>query len=286
MYKFELRVAVCLVFLCIFSGFIFAQNEIDESQKTGSASVDKSDPTMIRANSFIGRKPSEAFVKYQKLRKEFLKDKSREDQIGYNRWEGCLFAPIFVAGWKQEWQKYPESRIAFALYIRNEVKGNKHLRAINKLNPNLDDETLFHNYLDFQIDSIQNYIKSLPDLELKLGITEELKMLACDPESHLFIGNICSHYINVQSVKKLTAQIEAQEATAAEARRKLVPVERTNKKYRDAFRSYKEAIAKNEQTLKQLEQTDPTWILARSLILVGKVGQVGSTSNLIYSILP
>jgi hypothetical protein len=225
----------------------------------------ETDPTMIRANSFVGKKPPEAFIKYQKLRKEFLKDCSREDQIAFYEWEYFLKTPILVAEWKREWNEYPESHIALSLYIRDEIKKNKYLRTLTKLNPNLDDNTLFHNYLNHH-ESFLHSAEKQTTLEQKLAITDELKNAAKIPASYQYISMIYGYYTNVQSVKKLTAQIKSEEAAAAEARRKIVPVERTSKEYQDALSSRHRVVEAERQAIANAEQNDLTWKRAKYLL--------------------
>ncbi|MDR2168577.1 MAG: hypothetical protein LBP59_00365 [Planctomycetaceae bacterium] len=283
MNKFDLRVIlylILLLFLWNIYGVIFAQNDNNKSQKTNSnnTATDDSDPTMIRAKKFIGQKLPPACLKYQQMRDTFIKKCSREDSILFRDWEYYYRTPIRIETWKREWNEYPESHVPFGIIIRSEIKGNKYFQ-IGKLNPKLDDETLFRNYIDLSASFVQKAKKYAELAEQKLKIPEELKNAVKNPESHEFIISIYHNYLDVQTVKKLNAQREAEEAAAAEARRKIVPVERTSKKYKDAFAAYRQAVEFEKQAIAKAEQNDLTWKRAKYLIEIKELGSVSNTNT-------
>ncbi|MDR2757109.1 MAG: hypothetical protein LBC20_15540 [Planctomycetaceae bacterium] len=282
MNKFNLQKVTYLIFLLFFGDYsdsIFAQTENNKSQKTDSINTaDNSDPTMIRANQFIGQKLSSTYLQYQQMRKAFLKNCSREDEIAFNQWENYLITPIRITKWKSEWKEYPESHTAFAIYIRDEIKRNKHLQ-VEKLKLQLQDETLFRNYLELQ-ESVLHNAEKQAELEQKLGITEELKTAIKNPDLYDFISAVYSYYWHVQHIKKFNAQIKAKEDAAAEARRKIVPVERTSKEYQDAFSIYRQAIEAEKQSIINAEQNDLTWKRAKYLIETKELGTVPNANNL------
>ena len=73
---------------------------------------------------------------------------------------------MLIASWEKERQEYPESLLAFAIYIRDEVRKNRHLRAIEGLAPTItNDEELFCNYLNFINQSAQEAIREQLVLE-------------------------------------------------------------------------------------------------------------------------
>jgi hypothetical protein len=283
MNKFDLRAFAYLFFLLLSWNFYdvsFAQTESNKSQKTDTIStMDNSDPTMIRANQVIGQKLSPACLKYQQMREAFLKNCSREDGILFRDWEYHYRTPIFIAALKSEWNEYPEFHVAIGISIRDEIRVNEYFRT-EKLNPKLDDEILFRNYLEHHENFVQITKKQAELAEQKLKITEELKAAVKNPESYTFIRALYHNYIAVQNVKKFNAQIKAKEEAAAEARRKIVPVARTSKEYQDAFSVYRQATEAEKQSIADAEQNDLTWKRAKYLIETKDLGTVPNTNNL------
>jgi hypothetical protein len=288
MNKYYLRSAwLFLVLATLFlSADCLAHDTVKEKKSVSAVDdTEKADPTLVRAKEVLNEKIPEAWERYRQLSDAFLQQFSFdsyhfdaqkwEKQKKYNRWFWGISAPFFVDKWQKEWNEHPESRPAFALYLRDEIKKAKHLRTLKELSGDLDDETLFRNYLQFELQSAEESIQEQEKLEKELGIPEELKNAAKNPDAHLVVGIIYSHYENVMTLKKLAAQEKMEEAARIAARKAIVPVNRDSREYQKAFQEYKDAVTEQEQILKDAAKTDPTWNYSRDLILNGKVGESG-----------
>jgi len=250
--------------VCLLSAVCHAQSE-DETV----------DPTMVRAYGFIGQKPSEAYEHYERLKEEFTKDMAWEDQVAFGRWEWGVSFPLWFAAWEKEWKEHPESHVAFALYIRDEVKKNKHLRSVEELSPTItDDEQLFFNYLQFQKRGSQKDIQEQSALAERLHIPSELKSAVQTPDIHDNVGMIYYHYDNVQSLQKLAEREQQEEAATIATRKAIVPVDRNSQEYQDALLSYKKAVENEEQAISTAQENDPTWAHARYLLETQGLGTV------------
>jgi hypothetical protein len=239
---------------------------------------ENSDPTMSRAAKFIGKKVPEAVTHYNQLRETFMKNLKREDIKYFNMWISGVMNPLFVAAWEKEWRDYPESHPAFALYIRDQIKTSQELRKI--LDPNLDDETLFKNYLKHNEKYAEENLRKQAELEEKIGgIPEDLKVAIRNPGSYSFVSTIYYHYDNVQSVSKLMKQRQKQQEAEIARRKAIVPVDRNSKEYQSAFDSYKKAIEEENQAVGTAQHDDPAWIRAKYLLETKNLGTVPSVNT-------
>jgi 5'-deoxynucleotidase YfbR-like HD superfamily hydrolase len=247
---------------------------VDTSSQSIELPNENSDPTMSRAAKFIGKKVPEAVTHHNQLRDTFVKSLKQGDLMYFNQWATGIINPLFVAAWEEEWRDYPESHPAFALYIRDEIKTSKELRKI--LDPNLDDEALFRNYLKLNEKYAEENLQKQAELEEKIGgIPEDLKVAIRNPDSYSFVSMIYYHYDNVQSLRQLRKQRQKQQDAEIARRKAIIPVSRDSREYQKAFQEYKDVVAEQEQILKDAAKNDPTWNYSRDLILNGKVGESG-----------
>lgn len=278
-FRFFYRTILILVLsvFCLFSTKCYAENEVQGHDKPAPIKSEDGavDPTIARANNFIGKKPSEAYEHYRRLEDKFTKNLVREDRIAFNRWWSGVSSPFFIAAWKKEWQEHPESHVAFALYIRDEVKRSRHLRNIEELSPSItDDEKLFNNYLDYNKQVNKENIQEQSSLEKRLHIPSELKAAAQNPEAYLFLVGVYKNYVVTQSNRALEEKWKQQEAIATAARKAIVPVDRNSREYQDAFLSYKKAVANEKQETLTAQKNDPTWARAQYLLKVKDLGTI------------
>jgi len=180
---------------------------------------------------------------------------------------------LLIASWEKERQEYPESLLAFAIYIRDEVRKNRHLRAIEGLAPTItNDEELFCNYLNFINQSAQEAIREQLVLEERLRIPSELKAVARNPEAHLDVKFVYDRYLNIQTLQQIAEYKKQKEAEAIAARNSIVPVDRNSQEYQDAFLAYKKAVSNEERVIQTAQRNDPTWARARELLKIKNLG--------------
>jgi hypothetical protein len=237
---------------------------------------ESNDPTMTRAMEFVDKEVPAAVAHYNRLWETFMKSIKRENIKYFNMWSSGITHPLFVAAWEEEWRDYPESRPAFALYIRYDIKTSRNLREVKELDSNLDDETLFRNYLKHNEKYAEENLQKQAEYEKKIGgIPEDLKVAIYNPDSYSFVKRVYEHYVHVQRINKLNKQQAEEDAKEIARRKAIVPVDRNSKEYQNAFQEYKDAVAEQEQILNDSVKNDPTWIYSRDLILNGKVGESG-----------
>jgi hypothetical protein len=185
-------VLLVLVFSVYFVEAIYAQE-------------DETDPTLRRALQVDVRQgaataPVPEHIKYHQWVDSFIGDKSsKEIRVKFNTWRAGLLSPLTYVEWEKEWNEHPESRPAFAAYIRHELKTSKHLRQVKELDSNFDDATLFRNYLGYLHSFGDKVASQVPELEKELGITPEQRKRAIDYTLVSPCNPIYQHY-NTQFV--------------------------------------------------------------------------------------
>jgi hypothetical protein len=175
------------------------------------AQEDETDPTLRRARQVDVRDtataPTVDYGKHHQWVDSFIGDKSsKEIRVKFNTWRAGLLSHLTYAAWEKEWNEYPESRPAFAAYIRHKLKTNRHLRQIKELNSKFDDATLFRNYLTYLRSFSDKVASQVPELEKELGITPEQKEIAINSTLYSPCNVIYQHYIHEWNMKKFQKQ--------------------------------------------------------------------------------